>query len=226
MTVTFGGKVFKILDVPQAVQKKLAPFVCDKPCDVTFDLQKELKDKSYTTEREIFYFIHGLVTKYLLESGVCRVHCSAIEYKGVAYAFGAPSGTGKSTHTKMWKDLVGAEYINDDQPFFTFENGVTVYPSPWSGKHGRFSTKIAPLGAFVIIKRSNQNKIYPIDKKTATVYLYKQVLQPEEDYLREKILEYMQNIVQNVPFYILECDKSVQAFKTCFNALTGEEYEN
>jgi hypothetical protein len=36
----------------------------------------------------------------------------------------------------------------------------------------------------------------------------------------------MQKIVEQIPFYVLECDVSKSAFITCFEEVTGEKYEN
>ncbi len=222
MTVSFGGKIFKIIGGEQ-LQEILSPFIANGEIDTVIDLtaQKEL-----TSLEEKSRFVYGSVSTFLFSQRVPRIHCSAVVYKGVAYAFAAPSGTGKSTHAKLWNTLAKAEYINDDQPFFELAEKITVYPSPWSGKHRKFSTQNAPLGAIVILKQAKDNKIYPIDKKSALSYLYKQIVQLEQLEMRIKMLEYMQEIVEKTPFYMLECNISKEAFITSFEFLTGEKYEN
>jgi len=161
-----------------------------------------------------------------LSYGCFYLHSSAVVLDGFAYLFSAPSGTGKSTHARLWNKLAKAEYINDDQPYYKMGEQIVVYPSPWSGKHKRYSTSSAPLKAFIVIKQAKQNKIYKVDKKSALSYLYKQIVQHDEDELRIKMLEYMQKIVEQIPFYLLECDVSSLAFITCFEEVTGEKYEN
>lgn len=50
-----------------------------------------------------------------------------LEIDGKAYMFSAPSGTGKSTHAKLWRDCFGdrVTMINDDKPLIKFrEDGI------------------------------------------------------------------------------------------------------
>ena len=46
-------------------------------------------------------------------------HGSVVAVNGKGYLFTAKSGTGKSTHTRLWRELLGeaAFMINDDKPF-------------------------------------------------------------------------------------------------------------
>ena len=76
------------------------------------------------------------------------LHCAVIEYNGEGYAFAAKSGTGKSTHTRLWRELFGerAIMVNDDKPFLQItSSGVFAYGSPWSGKHGLATNVRVPL---------------------------------------------------------------------------------
>jgi len=220
MIVTFGGKNFEIIG--DDLNDILLPFKADGKVDLTVDL----KAQNYDSYEDKTRFVYATVSKYLFGVDVPRIHSSAVIYKGNAYAFIAPSGTGKSTHARLWNKLAKAEYINDDQPYYKMGEQIVVYPSPWSGKHKRYSTSSAPLKAFIVIKQAKQNKIYKVDKKSALSYLYKQIVQHDEDELRIKMLEYMQKIVEQIPFYLLECDVSSLAFITCFEEVTGEKYEN
>ena len=66
-------------------------------------------------------------------------HGSALAADGEGYLFTAPSGTGKSTHARLWRELLGDRVvmINDDKPLLRVtEEGVTVYGTPFRGKHG------------------------------------------------------------------------------------------
>ena len=78
---------------------------------------------------------------------------------GQAVLFTAKSGTGKSTHTKLWRDLFGerAVMVNDDKPLLRIlKDGVLVCGTPWDGKH-RLSTNCAlPLKAICILERGKK----------------------------------------------------------------------
>ena len=69
-------------------------------------------------ECEYIYAGMEFYTKLLLHEGM-MLHASAVAMEGKCYLFSAPSGTGKSTHTKQWQKFFGeekAEIINDDKP--------------------------------------------------------------------------------------------------------------
>lgn len=64
------------------------------------------------------------------------MHASVIRHEGMANLFLGTSGTGKSTHSRLWLgNIPGAELMNDDNPVLRVEDGtVYVYGTPWSGK--------------------------------------------------------------------------------------------
>ena len=91
------------------------------------------------------------------------LHAAVIEVDGLAYAFAAPSGTGKTTHIALWKKFFGdrANIINGDKPIIRFENGTPyIYGTPWCGKEGYNINTKAPLAALCFIERSPENTIH------------------------------------------------------------------
>ena len=59
------------------------------------------------------------------------LHAVVVSYGGKGYMFIAPSGTGKSTHARLWLEHIeGTELVNDDFPVVRDE---MVYGSPWGG---------------------------------------------------------------------------------------------
>ena len=76
--------------------------------------------------------------EFLFEQRVLMTHGSTVAVDGKAYLFTARCGTGKSTHTRLWRQVFGdrARMVNDDKPFLKLtEEGVLACGSPWSGKH-------------------------------------------------------------------------------------------
>ena len=64
-------------------------------------------------------------------------HSSCLELDGEGYVFSAVSGTGKSTHTALWRRHFGnrVTMINDDKPVIRKCDGkFYVYGTPWMGK--------------------------------------------------------------------------------------------
>ena len=89
------------------------------------------------------------------------MHASVIRHQGKGYLMTAPSGTGKSTHTRLWYDNIpGCDLMNDDNPVVRIVNGeAIVYGSPWSGKPRCYRNIQAPIGGIVRIQQRPRNTI-------------------------------------------------------------------
>lgn len=89
------------------------------------------------------------------------MHASVIRCEGKGYLMTAPSGTGKSTHTRLWYDNIpGCDLMNDDNPVVRIINGeAIVYGSPWSGKTPCYRNIQAPVGGLVRIQQRPENSI-------------------------------------------------------------------
>ena len=97
-------------------------------------------------------------------------HSSAVAVDGAAYLFAAKSGTGKSTHARLWRELLGdrAIMINDDKPLLRITDaGATVFGTPWNGKHRLGTNGSAPVRAICVLERGVQNNIERIGPKEA-----------------------------------------------------------
>jgi hypothetical protein len=89
------------------------------------------------------------------------MHASVIRHQGKGYLMTAPSGTGKSTHTRLWYDNIpGCDLMNDDNPVVrVIGDEAIVYGSPWSGKTRCYRNIQAPIGGIVRIHQRPQNTI-------------------------------------------------------------------
>lgn len=105
---------------------------------------------------------------------VLEMHSSVISYKGKGYMFLGESGTGKSTHSRMWLETFPeAELLNDDNPIVRIVDGKPfVYGSPWSGKTPCYNNKEVPVGAIVQIRQAPFNKISELLLPEAYAYVY------------------------------------------------------
>lgn len=91
--------------------------------------------------------------------------CSAVALDGQAYLFTAPSGTGKSTHTRLWREVFGerAVMVNDDKPLIQVrEDAIYVCGTPWNGKHNLDSNQKVPIKGICLLERGTVNHIETI----------------------------------------------------------------
>ncbi len=114
--------------------------------------------------------IHAMIADKLVEHNVLLVHGSALCMDGEGYIFMAASGTGKSTHAELWRRKYGDRVfmINDDKPLIKIEgSSVSVWGTPWDGKHHLSRNTSVPLKAIVDLYRDDCNHIEPMDKADA-----------------------------------------------------------
>lgn len=152
--------------------------------------------------------VYRKIAENLLAYDTVLFHGSVVAVDGIGYLFTAKSGTGKSTHTRLWREYFGerAVMINDDKPLIQVtENSVIVYGTPWDGKH-RLSNNISvPLKAICILTRASENHIEPISKSTAFPMLLQQSNRPQDSLKMQKTLEILDKISDNIALYKLGC---------------------
>lgn len=94
--------------------------------------------------------------------GILMMHSSVIKHAGKGYLFQGKSGTGKSTHSRLWLDTItDTELLNDDNPAVRLmPNGeVRVYGTPWSGKTPCYKQDWVPIGGFLRLHQAPKNEI-------------------------------------------------------------------
>ncbi len=164
----------------------------------------------------------------LFEFDTLVFHGSVIAVDGEGYLFTAKSGTGKSTHTRLWREMLGdrAIMVNDDKPFLRVESdGVSVCGSPWNGKHGLGNNVEVPLKAICILERGEKNEIRQISAKEAVVMLLQQSNRPKQPQLMLKYMELLESVASKTTFYRLKCNMDPEAAEVSYRAMSGCEKE-
>ncbi len=172
--------------------------------------------------------VYRKIAERLPEYGGFLIHGSCIAVDGQAYLFTAKSGTGKSTHARLWMRLLGekAQYINDDKPLVRFRDGVPlIYGTPWDGKHHLSTNMSAPLRAVCILERAAENHIEKISAAEAYPMLVQQTYRPADPLALAKTLQLLDALGKAVSFYRLGCNMEPQAAEVSFAAMRGAYHE-
>lgn len=152
------------------------------------------------------------------------MHSSVTVKDDKAYLFLGKSGTGKSTHSKLWiENIEGCELLNDDNPVLRVEdNGeVRVYGSPWSGKTPCYRNLDYPVGAIVDLHQAKENRIHRQSLLESYVSMY--VSYSGYRFIKEMadgLHATNEKIVSTVPCYSLECLPNADAAFLCYNTVT------
>ena len=152
-------------------------------------------------------------------------HGSAIAVDDKAYLFTAKSGTGKSTHTRLWREYFGerALMVNDDKPLLKVtEDGVRVYGTPWDGKHRLSNNVSVPLKAICILTRDEVNHIEEISLEEAYQMLLQQTYRPSDKGAVIQTLKLLDLLKEHVKFYRLGCNMESDAAKVAYFGMNGE----
>jgi len=181
------------------------------PVDIVIDPEKY--DASiyggFLSEPEVEYMESGrLYHAALLGFDGFYLHASAVEYQGKAYLFSAPSGTGKSTHTRLWQQCFGeaARIFNDDKPSLRrLEDAWYAYGTPWCGKdHININLKV-PLAGVCFLKQGPENCIRRLNSQEAINKILSQTIRRFRSGARlDMLLGHLDKFVREIPVFELE----------------------
>lgn len=171
--------------------------------------------------------VHEKVCGAVLDYDAAVFHAALISFDGQGVAFAAPSGTGKTTHIRLWKKLFSdrVEIINGDKPLFTLRDGMFFASGmPWCGKENWGCNKTVPLKAVCFIERAEQNSISPLtENREIMSRLFLQLVMPEEQRLMVKYLEFANKMINTVPFFLLRCNIDIGAARVAHDNIFGTE---
>lgn len=196
-------------DIRQEIEKSSNKFCCDNE-----NLVGHLESLR----------VYRKIAEKFLEYDTLLFHGSAISVDGNAYLFTAKSGTGKSTHTRLWREYFGdrAEMVNDDKPMLKItDNGVFVCGTPWDGKHHLSKNISVPLKAVCILERSDDNHISEISKRDALPILLQQSFRSENVDSLQKVLHLVDKLGDNVKLYKLGCNMNIEAVRVAYNGMNN-----
>ena len=208
----------------------IAPTDADLEFEQAFSIEEALQEgirpRIYTAPHLERSAIQRAFAEYLFHKDILLLHGSTVALDGKAYLFTARCGTGKSTHTRLWREVFGprAVMVNDDKPFLQItEHSIIAYGSPWSGKHGLASNIAAPLQGICILERGPENRIHPISIAEAMPMLQHQVSPPTDPKLAHQLQTLLDRLAAQVPLWRMECTKDPQAAQVAFAAMGPKE---
>ena len=191
------------------------------------DAQRKLEGEppmAFPPEELEFMAVHRKICERLPQYDTLMFHGSAIAVDGEAYLFAAVSGTGKSTHTRLWREQFGerAFMVNDDKPLLRIQEGtVTVFGTPWDGKHGLSRNAAVPLKALCLLERSKENRIARIGARECYPLFLQQVYRPFDPGAMAKTLTLLDELLEAVPLYRLGCNMEPEAARVAYEAMKG-----
>ena len=244
LTIKLAGHVFAIENHYTYVEKLCRDYLTEEIAEhIIHVTEDEILAENQTGERWSYSYLESLavyrkITEYLLTDDILLFHCSAFSIDGTAYLFTAPSGTGKSTHARLWRQYFGNRVItvNDDKPLLAVrKDGIIVYGTPYGGKENLQNNVSAKVGGIVVLHQAPENEIRRLSAKEAYPVLLNQTYRCEQP---QGLLHTMDlvGLLSGLPVFSLGCTISTEAVELAWSALQsatrsepekeGKEYSN
>ena len=200
--------------------------------DIDYEREKTAKEYAYEGKRAPNYS-EGVLEETAVYRKIAEkmplydrivFHGSVVAVDGVGYNFTAKSGTGKSTHTRLWREMLGdrAVMVNDDKPMIKLtDTGAVVYGTPYNGKHHLGNNICVPLKAICILERGEHNSITTVNKSEAYPMLLQQVYRPTDRAAFAMTLTLIDKLAEKTALYKLNANMEPQAAEVAYNAMKG-----
>lgn len=161
-----------------------------------------------------------------LDTNALLIHASVIVHGGKGYIFQGKSGTGKSTHSRLWlKYIPDTTLLNDDNPVVRLmpDGTVRVFGTPWSGKTPCYINRSVPVGAFVRLFQAPANKIVQMQPPLsgASIVGSSSGMRWDKDFYT-RMLQLSFSIAKQTGIFTLHCLPDEEAARICHAAVTKQ----
>lgn len=235
--------VIEITSIYNEVHEMCAPYKADETAQPEIFVSttaQEIEEESATSDRtreseglppykfpdsyiETLVVYRSIATQ-MIRHDVILFHGSAIAVDGVTYLFTARSGTGKSTHVRLWRELFKerAIMVNDDKPLLHISPSgeTTIYGTPWDGKHHLSSNIALPLKAICVLERGKENEIEEITAQEAFPHMMQQCYRHPDAASTIKLITLLSSMAKSVKFYRLHCNMHPDAARISYKAMS------
>ena len=202
----------------------LAPCAGHRPCArLLVDREQKRGWIQIDDERQRRFTVDSsLMMLYALFSADRRtllMHASTVVKAGVGYLFLGVSGTGKSTHSRLWMEaLDDVTLLNDDNPVLRIGNdGVArVYGTPWSGKTPCYIDRSVPIGGIVDLEQAPRNAIARLSPSEAYAAILSSSSGLKSDSATaDGMHDTLSSLLAQVPCWHLQCLPDHAAAQLC-----------
>lgn len=209
------------------------------PADMTVsvtdeDILQEMRGSGIDTDTEIDFpeaqwkgypeslCIYRRLVQEMIRFDGFLMHAAVIAVDGEAYAFCAKSGTGKTTHMKLWLDKFGerARVVNGDKPILRYIDGTLyAFGTPWCGSEGMGENTKVPLKAICFIERSGTNSITRMTPSAVLGRIFHQLLMPQDEESLDSFMNMIEHMIATVPCYLLRCNMEMEAAEVAWQGI-------
>ena len=202
------------------------------PEDIRFEQEKSLREAVLEGKPAVLYpdsyletlAVYRKIALRMPEYDTWLMHGSAVAVGEEAFLFTAASGTGKTTHTRLWLEQIpGAYVVNGDKPLLRMKDGFCeICGTPWSGKENMNRNVTVPLRAICFLNRGAENRIEEIPFRDAAPLLLQQSFRSNTPFVMQKTMTLIRSLGDCVRFYRLFCNMEPEAALVSWNAMRNK----
>lgn len=166
--------------------------------------------------QNLFHAIRFVYLAAAQRYGRFMLHSASLLYRDKAWLFSGSSGTGKSTHTNLWKEQFGTPLLNGDLNLMEITSqGAVIHGTPWCGTSGIFTTESYPLGGIVLLKQALQDSCETMSQDKKILSVMQRLISPSwtADMLQWN-LKFTERLVEQIPVFRLWCTPNPSAALT------------
>ena len=237
-TIRLAGIPIGVQTIYEETRRMCGSYLCGESARFSvvstrelIDAERERASRDGYTHTDAAYMetlvVYRLIAEKMAEHDVLLFHGSAVSVDGHAFLFTADSGTGKSTHARLWREALpkfGHEVlmVNDDKPLLKFtEDGVLACGTPWDGKHHLSNNLEVPLRGICFLSRGKENRITRVDGAQSLAELMKHSFRPVETPHLLKAVALLDRLSREVPLYDLSCNMEEAAAIVSYEGMCG-----
>ncbi|MDO5409733.1 MAG: hypothetical protein Q4F21_04680 [Lachnospiraceae bacterium] len=165
------------------------------------------EDETGTQGERAFREFGSLFSYAVLNHHACVLHGVVMEYEGMGILVTAASGTGKTTHTRMWRDRESALIINGDRCLCRKVDGKWyAYGMPWAGSSGEYINRKVPINVIVSLKQDSYNHVRRMNVFEGSIYLMQRIFAPMwPGEMQNRAFDMCEELGAEIPMLELSC---------------------
>lgn len=137
------------------------------------------KEAEYTPAEEVFFAMRTAFLYLASKRGMFAMHSVSLLYRDKLWLISASSGTGKTTHAKLWEENYGVRIINGDLNLIRIDGDEAKVPGiPWCGTSNIYENNEYPLGGIVLLRRADKDSVKRMTGDGAALGLSNRLISP------------------------------------------------
>ena len=172
-----------------------------------------------------FIAIFRKLAEWLPNNGAFVLHSACFDVNGEGVAFAAHSGTGKTTHMRLWQEYLGDKMVvvNGDKPIVRFFDDEPdcpyAYGTPWNGKERLGCNMRTPLKHICFIERSEKNYVEPMEKTDAIDRIFNQVYMPKDPVAVMNTMQLIDRLLSCCKLWTIHCNMNPKAAEIAYKTI-------